>query len=52
MQFNNPVPLTQGEDYKIVVEKPYKQGLNRAYVFGKGDYRGVDLGVVDINFTD
>ncbi len=52
VQFNNPVPLTQGEDYKIVVEKPYKQGLNRAYVFGKGDYRGVDLGVVDINFTD
>ncbi len=46
----NPRPLTQGTDYEIIVEKPYKEGLNRAYIYGLGDYKGIDFATVTLTF--
>ncbi|MDR1669250.1 MAG: S-layer homology domain-containing protein, partial [Oscillospiraceae bacterium] len=50
--FKNPTPLTQGTDYEIIVEKPLKQGKNRAYVYGIGGYRGIDFAMIDLTFGD
>jgi len=50
-QFTNPLTLVQGVDYDIVVEQPIHEGQNRAYVYGKGAYRGVDFGIIDVKFT-
>ncbi|MCL2487634.1 MAG: hypothetical protein FWE80_03010, partial [Oscillospiraceae bacterium] len=50
-QFSNPVALIQDTDYEIYVEKPYKAGPNRAYIYVKGGYRGIDFAVVNLTFA-
>jgi lysophospholipase L1-like esterase len=46
---NPKTELTAGVDYEVIVEKPYKVGFNRVYIYGKGNYRGVGLAVVNLD---
>ncbi|MDR0547401.1 MAG: hypothetical protein LBG77_07460 [Dysgonamonadaceae bacterium] len=40
--------LVCGVDYEVEVEKPLKLGKNRVWFYGKGNYRGLDFGVVNL----
>ncbi|MDR1638942.1 MAG: S-layer homology domain-containing protein [Clostridiales bacterium] len=50
--FANPTPIAENSDYVIEVEKPYKSGENRAWVYGKGTYAGLDFGWVTLDLKD
>jgi hypothetical protein len=41
--------LVQNSDFRVEVEKPYKIGKNRAWVYGSGNtFRGIDFGWITI----
>jgi hypothetical protein len=47
--FSNP-SLIDESFFRVEVEKPYKNGENRAYVYGiSGDLRGIDFGIVTLS---
>jgi len=50
-QLSHPVAMTQNTDYEIIVKKPYYTGWNRAYIYGKGFYRGIDFALVNLAFA-
>ncbi|MDR2752496.1 MAG: hypothetical protein LBC41_17720, partial [Clostridiales bacterium] len=50
--FPSSSPVDSKDTYDIVVEKPYKSGKNRAWTYGKGNYAGLDFGMVTLSFAD
>jgi len=40
--------LVQGRDYTVQVEQPVKNGLNRCWIYGIGNYRGIDFVMVNM----
>jgi len=40
--------LIQGGDYTVQLEQPVKSGLNRCWIYGIGDYRGIDFVMVNV----
>jgi len=43
--------LVQGRDYTVQPEQPVKNGLNRCWIYGIGNYRGIDFVMVNMIVT-